>query len=179
MFNPDYFRLITKETDGFIYDSFLSKLKEYEEKMKEDLRKSYTKEKGEKEMFGSSGKDFTYRDFLIKEAKRKEEEEKKQTQQGTKFDQDKPRMDLLDPSFTIGVAKVLTFGANKYEANNWRKGIQFSRLISAIHRHLAAIQQGEFIDPESGEPHVYHIGGNVMFLGWMMENKPELNDLPK
>lgn len=99
--------------------------------------------------------------------------------EGLKFDQDKPRMDLLDPSFTIGVAKVLTFGANKYEANNWRKGIQFSRLISAIHRHLAAIQQGEFIDPESGEPHVYHIGCNIMFLGWMMENKPELNDLPE
>lgn len=98
---------------------------------------------------------------------------------GMKLDQGKPRMDLLDPSFTIGVAKVLTFGAGKYEANNWRKGIEFSRLISAIHRHLAAIQQGEFIDPESGEPHVYHIGCNIMFLGWMMENKPELNDLPE
>ena len=95
---------------------------------------------------------------------------------GVKFDQDKPRMDLLDPSFTEGVAQVLTFGAKKYAADNWRGGIAYTRLISSIHRHLAAIQKGEDIDVESGLPHVYHIGCNCQFLGWMMQNKQELDD---
>lgn len=95
---------------------------------------------------------------------------------GVKFDGDKPRMDLLDPTFTEGVARVLTFGARKYAADNWRGGIAYTRIISALHRHLAAIQKGEDLDPESGEPHIYHIGCNAQFLGWMMQNKPELDD---
>lgn len=95
---------------------------------------------------------------------------------GLKYDAEKPRMDLLDPFFTEGVAEVLTFGAKKYAAENWRGGIQFSRIIAATHRHLAAIQKGQDIDPESELPHVYHIGCNMMFLGWMMENRPDLDD---
>lgn len=95
---------------------------------------------------------------------------------GMKFDQEKPRMDLLDPSFTEGVAKVLTFGAAKYAADNWRGGISYSRIISAIHRHLAAIQRGEDIDPESGEPHIYHIACNAQFYGWMMQYRPDMDD---
>lgn len=99
-----------------------------------------------------------------------------QLDKGLKYDADKPRMDLLDPTFTIGVSRVLTFGANKYSPDNWRNGISYTRIIAAIHRHLAAIQMGEDIDPESGEPHIYHIGCNVQFLGWMMKNKPEFDD---
>lgn len=95
---------------------------------------------------------------------------------GLKYDADKPRMDLLDPTFTEGVSRVLTFGANKYAPNNWRNGIQYTRIISAIHRHLAAIQKSEDIDPESGEPHIYHIGCNVQFLGWMMQNRTDMDD---
>ena len=98
------------------------------------------------------------------------------SQGGTKHDQNKPRMDLLCPSFTRGVAEVLTFGAKKYAPNNWRKGIEYSRIIGAIHRHLASIQEGEDIDPESGLPHIYHIGCNAQFLGWMMKERPDLDD---
>ena len=96
--------------------------------------------------------------------------------EGLKFDAGKIRMDLLDPSFTEGVAEVLTFGARKYAPDNWRNGIQYTRLIAAIHRHLAAIQRGEDYDAESKLPHVYHIGCCVQFLGWMMQNKPEMDD---
>lgn len=85
-------------------------------------------------------------------------------------------MDLLDPSFTEGVAKVLTFGARKYAADNWRGGIEYTRLISAMLRHIAAIQRGEDIDPESGLPHVYHVGANAQFLGWMQQERPDLDD---
>lgn len=95
---------------------------------------------------------------------------------GAKYDQDKPRMDLLDPPFLEGVAKVLTFGAQKYAAHNWRGGIAYSRLIASLYRHLGAINRGEDIDPESGLPHVYHLGCNCQFLASMMQTRPDLDD---
>jgi hypothetical protein len=95
---------------------------------------------------------------------------------GTKYDGEKPRMDLLDAGFLEEVAKVLTFGAKKYAAHNWRGGISYSRLIAAIYRHLGSINRGEDIDPESGLSHAGHLGCCVMFLEWMQKNKPELDD---
>jgi len=90
--------------------------------------------------------------------------------QGRKFDSDKPNVSLVDPSALLGLAKVLTFGAKKYSANNWRKGLEFSRVHSALMRHLLAIQQGEVTDPESGLPHIDHIGCCWMFLSAFMKD---------
>lgn len=100
----------------------------------------------------------------------------KVSQGGMKFDNEKPRMDLVDPEFIEGLAEVLTFGARKYAAHNWRSGIAFSRLIAAAYRHLGAINKGEDIDPESGKPHSYHLGCCVQFLSWMMKHRPDLDD---
>jgi hypothetical protein len=94
---------------------------------------------------------------------------------GLKYDSEKPRMDLLDANYLEGVAKVLTFGANKYAAHNWRKGINVSRLIAASYRHLGAINRGEDIDSESGLPHVYHLGCCTMFLSEML-TRTEMDD---
>jgi len=96
--------------------------------------------------------------------------------QGTKYDADKPRMDLIDPDAITGLAGVLTFGAQKYAAHNWRQGISNSRLIAAMLRHLFAIMRGEYIDPESGLPHIDHVGCCWMFLSNNMKNRPDLDD---
>ena len=95
---------------------------------------------------------------------------------GIKFDGGKPRMDLLDPLALEGLATVLTFGAQKYPAHNWRKGIANTRLIAAILRHLFAIMRGEDLDPESGLPHIDHLGCCWMFLSWNMKTRPEMDD---
>jgi hypothetical protein len=97
-------------------------------------------------------------------------------QKGTKHDDGKSRMDLLDSEFLEGVGHVLRFGASKYDAHNWRGGIAYSRLIGAAMRHLAAINKGENIDPESGMQHVHHLGCCVMFLSAMMRHRPDLDD---
>lgn len=99
--------------------------------------------------------------------------------QGIKYDQDKPRMDLLDSDALVGLAKVLTFGATKYAAHNWRNGINDSRLVAALLRHISAINKGELVDPESGLPHIDHVGCCWMFLSWNQKNRPNLNDLWK
>jgi hypothetical protein len=81
-----------------------------------------------------------------------------------KYDNSKPRMDLVDPLAMEGLAQVLSFGANKYAANNWRNGLAYSRVMAALLRHASAIQRGEDIDPESGLPHIDHLGCCWMFL---------------
>lgn len=96
--------------------------------------------------------------------------------QGTKYDADKPRMDLIDPDAITGLASVLTFGAQKYAAHNWRQGISNSRLIAAMLRHLFAIMRGEYIDPESKLPHIDHVGCCWMFLSHNMKNRPDMDD---
>lgn len=83
---------------------------------------------------------------------------------GTKFDGGKPRMDLLPTAPLVEISKVLGFGASKYSAHNWRGGIEYSRLIGSAYRHLAAFNDGEDYDPESGLPHLAHLGCCVVFL---------------
>lgn len=96
-----------------------------------------------------------------------------------KFDQDKPRMDLLDAQAIEGLAQVLTFGATKYAAHNWRQGISNSRIIAALLRHTFAILRGEYTDPESGLPHIDHVGCCWMFLSSNLKCRPEMDDLWK
>lgn len=84
--------------------------------------------------------------------------------EGVKYDAGKIPMDLVSPYFIEGVAKVLQFGAVKYKAFNWAKGMDYSRLYSALQRHTQAWYKGEDNDPETGYPHLYHAACCLMFL---------------
>ena len=84
---------------------------------------------------------------------------------GQKDDKEKNRLDLIEPEFIEGVGRVLTFGANKYEPNNWQKVEDAEdRYYAAALRHLMAWRKGEKTDPESGISHLYHVACNIMFL---------------
>lgn len=49
-------------------------------------------------------------------------------------------------------------GALKYGRSNWRvAGVRLSIYVDAIQRHTNALFEGEWIDPDSGLPHVSHI----------------------
>lgn len=63
---------------------------------------------------------------------------------------------------------AMEYGANKpeYGRNNWKKGMEWSRLIDAGQRHLLAILNGELIDKDSGNTHLAHFFGSAhMLLG--------------
>ena len=77
--------------------------------------------------------------------------------QGLKYDGEKPKMHLLPPKAINEVAKVLTFGAQKYDEENWRKleDLQ-SRYSSGALRHIFAHLDSEDLDPESGLSHLAH-----------------------
>ncbi len=85
-----------------------------------------------------------------------------------KFDQGKPRFDLIDPQFELDLANVMAHGAQKYEANSWQTVPDATnRYRAALRRHLNAIELGELIDPDSGLPHTAHISANAMFLSYL------------
>ena len=77
--------------------------------------------------------------------------------EGIKYDSAKPRMNLLPPKAIIEVSKVLTFGAEKYDAENWRKldDLQ-NRYTAGALRHIFAHMDGEQLDPETKLSHLAH-----------------------
>lgn len=96
---------------------------------------------------------------------------------GKKLDDDKPRIDLVTPEFIEAVAEVMSFGAVKYTAHNWRGGINYSRCYAALLRHILAWQRGEDKDPESGLPHLAHAACSIMFLlTFESDGRKELDD---
>lgn len=84
--------------------------------------------------------------------------------EGLKYDQGKPRMDLIPPELMTEVAKILTFGAKKYEDRNWEKGMDWGRVYGALQRHLWAWWSGQDKDEETGESHLAHAGCCIAFL---------------
>ena len=79
----------------------------------------------------------------------------------------------------VGVAQVLAFGAAKYSARGWEKGIPFSRVFAALTRHAAAVRRGDLVDDESGLPHEFHFWCNVVFLvAFTMRGRTDLDDRP-
>jgi len=79
-------------------------------------------------------------------------------------------LELIAPELLYGIGMVLTYGAHKYAAENWRKGIKYKRIYGGLLRHITAWANGEKYDPESGLPHLYHVGACVMFLITYEEN---------
>ena len=83
-----------------------------------------------------------------------------------RFNQGKPRLELLVPEAIEEEAKVWTFGAEKYGEFNWQKGMSLLTIIASLLRHSFAILRGEDIDKESGFLHAAHIKCNASMLIW-------------
>ena len=99
------------------------------------------------------------------EKKLHENQSEQSLDMGTKYDSDKPRMDLIPPHAELLLAQVLTYGANKYASDNWRKVDNASqRYLAAALRHINSHRQGEVIDPESGLPHLAHAMCSLAFI---------------
>ena len=86
------------------------------------------------------------------------------TEVGRKDDQDKIRMDLIPSELLIATATILTFGARKYSARNWEKGMSWGRVYGALQRHLWAWWGGDNTDGETGHSHLWHAACCLCFL---------------
>lgn len=87
--------------------------------------------------------------------------------EGEKHDTGKLRWDLLHYDAIEEVVRVLTYGAQKYDDENWKKvpGLR-RRYFAAAMRHLTKWWMGEKNDPESGLHHLAHASCCIMFLMW-------------
>lgn len=84
--------------------------------------------------------------------------------EGRKDDTGKMPMELIPPEFIEATATVLGFGARKYEARNWEKGMDWGRVFGALMRHMWAWWRGEKADAETGYSHLWHASCCLAFL---------------
>jgi hypothetical protein len=103
--------------------------------------------------------------------------DKKENYTGAKYDAGKARMDLIEPEFELGLAQVMTKGAETHGAYSWQTVPNAEqRYLAALKRHTNAIARGELIDSESGEYHADHIAANAMFLRWFHARTVKTNN---
>lgn len=93
---------------------------------------------------------------------------------GRKFDGGKLQYGLLPPLALKETVRVLTFGAQKYEPDNWRRVPDGPRrYFDAAQRHLWAYKEGEKNDPETGINHLAHALCCLMFMLDLDEDNKE------
>ena len=93
---------------------------------------------------------------------------------GLKYDSDKPKIGMVINYFCNAikiVADIGTYGSKKYgkEGTHWdhnwlevKEGKE--RYTDALFRHYLAYANGEWLDAESGHPHLGHCAWNVLAL---------------
>lgn len=70
----------------------------------------------------------------------------------------KPPLSMIPLSAMGGVAGAFKHGADKYGVRNWREGETAERIYTdAALRHITAHNEGEVIDPDTGELEIAHL----------------------
>lgn len=88
-----------------------------------------------------------------------------------KHDTDKARLSYAPKCALEGMSRALTYGAKKYGKNNYKSGMQWSRVLDALLRHTYAFIDKEDNDPESALCHVDHILACAAMLSFYVSNK--------
>ena len=96
--------------------------------------------------------------------------------EGVKFDSTKPSISMIPRRAILEEAKVMDYGAQKYDRDNWRKGMKWTRYIDAAMRHIQDFNEGEDADPESGLSHLAHARCCLAFLLEYEVTHKELDD---
>lgn len=107
----------------------------------------------------------------------KDSGEREQFDSGAKRDTQagKPRYDLIPTHALKRIAGLYARGADKYDDNNWHKGIPYSRCLASLERHLQQWKQGD-----RDEDHLAAVVWNALAIMHYEEVGPEgLDDLPK
>jgi hypothetical protein len=71
---------------------------------------------------------------------------------------------LIPTEFLAEVARVYSYGAEKYSRDNWLSGYPWSWSYDALQRHIIAFWSGQETDPESGRHHLAHAAFHLASL---------------
>lgn len=100
-------------------------------------------------------------------------------EEGTKFDDSKPRLGEMIMDFKkplLEVCKVWEFGAKKYSKSNWKKVKNGSdRYTNALARHFAA-EMDEGVDAETKLHHAIHVAWNALARLYFIIKEGNLGD---
>lgn len=66
------------------------------------------------------------------------------------------RYDLIPAKALEYLARIYGKGSLKYADRNWEKGYKWGLSFRALMKHAWAAWRGEWLDPESGLPHLMH-----------------------
>jgi hypothetical protein len=98
---------------------------------------------------------------------------------------------LIPPKALLEIAEHYGKGAQKYAANNWRKGLDWSDSYHALFRHLMLFWDGEDFDVckcdpvnptpckecgATGSKHMTAVAWHAIALMTFMDEHPELDD---
>jgi hypothetical protein len=92
---------------------------------------------------------------------------------------------LIPWAAIMALAGIYEYGAKKYAANSWRQvpvdpdtgETPIERYFNAMMRHLIAWLKGEWLDPESGHPHLAHaLWGVVALYELSMDERAKKGD---
>ena len=76
------------------------------------------------------------------------------------------RPELIPAELITATGTILAFGAKKYAARNWERGMSWSRVYGALMRHLWSWFNPlePDTDPETGKSHLWHASCCLAFL---------------
>jgi hypothetical protein len=106
-------------------------------------------------------------------------EDIKNVKEAVKYDTQKNRLELFPPKALEAISEILTFGSQKYDAWNWAKGMDWSRVYGALQRHLNAWYSGINLDPETNKSHLAHAACCLIFLIEYQRMDVGADDRPK
>ena len=92
------------------------------------------------------------------------EKKQQKNEPAIRYDAGKPRFDLLPSDAMVELARVYTLGAEKYQPDNWAKGMAWRRCLGSLLRHTFAWAAGEDFDKESGLHHMAHVAWGALTL---------------
>lgn len=91
----------------------------------------------------------------------------------------KPIMATIPPVAEALQCAVHEHGHGRHGEWNWRETpINLTTYIKAVGRHLAAVLDGEWLDPDSGYPHFSHIACGTNIVIDALSLGKLVNDLP-
>lgn len=83
---------------------------------------------------------------------------------GLRYDAGKNRLELIPPEWEWELGRVLTAGATKYADRNWERGMEWSKVVGPLRRHLNRFLRGQQRDGETGAHHLAHVAWNALAL---------------
>lgn len=91
------------------------------------------------------------------------DEESKEIEKATRYNEGKTDWSQLFYPAIEPMVRVLMFGAQKYNKDNWKKYMSREDILNSSMRHLVALFNGIENDEETKLSHAAHVMTNMMF----------------